>query len=445
MVVGFVAASAALTWDWFDADEFVNLQQAQRANAGHPLYTDTPSNHPPLYTWTLQGVLKTGLQPLTAARLLSITLLSLTLLLTIDILRHALGRLSTLAVAAILCNVFVVVAASRAMNETLLLTLATFALWLNQRSPLGSGIAWGLAGLARVSAVFFAPVVLARPHPRKAIAAGLVTAALLLLLVPRAAWHDMLQQVVLFHKARDGEPFLQRLAKWLGYSGIPVLAWIAWRYPAARDWSKPWPRAGLILAIASAGTLLLNVVHVHYFLPLMLFTSGAIAWWLHQVADEVRAHRGEAAGAQAALVRLVPVLVVSAGLLLGYMAMTPDHDLGTAHEVAAQIEAHVPAGSSILTDAPQYAVLSHRANLGGYYWSLRTQSQPWLNATKEASVVVVSERFGHYDRGFHPDVLASLSSWTCLQAPGARIYIPQPDASWPYSTCQHHAETAYLG
>lgn len=417
-----LAIVARLSWHWFDADEFVNLQQALRANAGHALYSATPSHHPPVYTWLLQGALGIGLNPLVTARGLSVVIAAASLATVAGWLGRHNARAGKRFLWLALGNAFLVLNLTRAMNEVLMLAFMAFA-WVAilsarvRASGFRSGLAWGLAGLTRLSAAFYAPTAWRRTAlVGTIIGAGL--ALLLLALIPSQDWHAMWQGVVQFHLGRHREPILWRLGKWLAYSGVPILALIAWSRRRTLDWRRPEVR---LAAIATCGTVLmlaLSVVHPHYFLPMWIIVACAVAWVVPESSWKIA---------------FVAWIALGMGLASLGIAMTPNHDLQEAQEVADELATHLP-GQVILTDAPQYAVLAGLENWGGYYWSLRGEPARLDGALDDVSAVVVSERFGHYDAGFPAAFLASLQAWDCLQGPGARIYL-QNATGWVYPAC----------
>src|SRR5688572_12615893 len=127
-LIGFLAFLGA-TYDWFDADEFVNIQQAIRADQGQRLYVDTPSNHPPLYTEILlRPLLWLPGSLLLPARILSTLMIWATGLMVADLFRRdvGIGAARTFLTFWTL-NGFALVAGTRAMNEVALTALLTYA------------------------------------------------------------------------------------------------------------------------------------------------------------------------------------------------------------------------------------------------------------------------------------------------------------------------------
>ncbi|MBI2078890.1 MAG: hypothetical protein HYT80_11070 [Euryarchaeota archaeon] len=265
-LAAFVAALGA-SWDWFDVDEFANIQQAQRANDGLDLYTRTPSNHPPLYTEpVLRALLAIPGSDLLAARLGNVLLVWGAGLLFVDLYRRAghPGR-AALFLTVWSLNGFLLLGATRAMNETLVLFLLSLAFWITQRGlpAWASGAATSLAGLSRLTTVFFAPALLLADHRRagKFFLGGAAAGVGLLIvyaLVHPGFFDGFVRWAVVFHTARAPEEWSRKIGKALWWSGVPLLAFLAWRHrPLLRRESPAeiaaWTAAGCSLLLGRRG------------------------------------------------------------------------------------------------------------------------------------------------------------------------------------------------
>lgn len=427
-IVGSLAAhlvALAATWQWYDADEFVNLMQAVRANGGAPLYVETPSHHPPLYVeLLLRPLVALPGSDLLAARLASVLLVWAAGLLLAELIgRQVDARRGELVLILWSLNAFILLAGSRAMNEVPVLALLVLSLWLAEgRSTVLAGAAGGLALTARLSAAFFLPAVAtlrARRTPALILggaAAIALAAGLYLLLHPGigpALWAD----VVGFHVGREREDGLRRLGKALWWSGLPAILLIAGlrgrlRRPAT---TEEW--TGLFVLVGGLLMVHLPTVHVHYYL--------AAAPLLVVVAAEA-IHAAPRRGVRRLALALAVLLPLSQAVL--YAMMVPQPDLQDAKDAAVWIRERTPEGRPILTDAPEYALLAGRDNYGGYFWSLKhTFGAPrFESALNGTSIVVVSPRFGHYDRGFPTEFLDHLTRFPCATVAGARIYWTDP-------------------
>lgn len=420
-LVVFLAALAA-SWSWFDADEFVNIQQAVRANEGLDPYTQTPSSHPPLYALLLQPWVALVGDDLAAARLTSLAMTWAAGVLVADTFRRSghpeRGR-TFLTLWTL--NAYVLLLGTRAMNEAPSLLLLATAIWLLARGQAAlGGAAAGLSVVGRFTAGLYVAALAAgwaRRRPVFAAAAALTPVAAMAgyFILRPDVFEAFFETTIRYEATRPGEDSWRRIGKTLAWGQAPVFALLAWRRPVILDLSDPWRRAGA--AAVGAGLLLpvaLPVVHPHYFLPMMLVATAALVESFHRPARDGRDDR--------ALI-LVLALLVPLALGVGYVPQTPNHDLNDSQQVADWIHANTPTGIRILTDAPQYAILADRTNYGGYYWSLAHVWQPaWFNVSLDAvSVVVVSERFGDYDRGFPKHFLETLEDMPCLGLPGAHV------------------------
>jgi hypothetical protein len=420
--LGVFLLAAASTWRWFDADEFVNLQQAVRANAGLALYTQTPSNHPPFYVEpVLRALVALPGDDLVAARLASLLMTWGAGLLIADVWRrqhdeHAASVFLVLWTA----NAFVLLAGTRAMNEAPLLFLLALAYWLVvvPRDGLLAGCALALAVATRLTAFVYAPSLAAigrRRLPAVGLATALVGGLLLLGYALRGSetLPALIEQAAAFQAQRDGESLARKLGKLAWWSSLPVMAAavaLVGRMPQGRH------AAGAVGAVVLLPVMFLFPnVHLHYLLPLSIVATSAVTWaWLHLgTASDAR---------RRALAAVALAVFLSQGVL--YVPQTPNNDLDDANAVAAWIEQHTPASMAILTDAPQYAVLSGRANFDGYYWALRDTIEPerLTAAHNQTSVIVVSERFGAWDRGFPEWFNQKLEGLPCVPLETARAY-----------------------
>jgi hypothetical protein len=419
-MVGFLSFLGA-TWNWFDADEFVNLEQALRSAHGERLYVSTPSNHPPLYTEIfLRPLLSLPGPDLLVARLVSVLCVWGAGLILADAFRRHRGvGAARLFLVLWTLNGFALTVGTRAMNEVPMLLLLAYALHviLGRRTVAMAGAAAAAAVLVRFTSVFYLPALLPRDRGRAlrmmVVGAACTVAVLAPLFVAGpGTFQGFVRWAIRFHAERASEDWLRRIGKTVWWTGVVFLAPFAKALGLAK---RPLDRpvASGLAAIASAGLMVfLPSVHVHYFLPCALVVTGAATVLL----EGAWTARSSVIGAA--------FLLVTASQGAFYVPMTPHHDLDRAQRVADWIDAHTPTGAPILTDAPQYAVLAHRDNWHGYFWSLRTEfsAQELRSALNETSLVVVSQRFGHYDRGFPQQFLETLDGVPCRAIEDAHLY-----------------------
>jgi hypothetical protein len=420
-LLGFLSFLGA-SYDWFDADEFVNLQQAIRAAGGERLYVDTPSNHPPLYTEiVLRPLAALPGSALLPARIVSALFVWLTGLMVADLFRRevGLGAARTFLTFWTL-NGFVLVAGTRAMNEAPLTALVTYVLYsvITRKTIAIPGAAAAAAFLVRYTALFFLPALLPRERGPLLRMIGWGALSLVVLLLPTIALRPdalqgLLDWTIRFHAERAAEPWDRRIGKTLWWSGVLFALPLAWQAGLLRR-----PRTGLaqtgMLAMAGAlAMVLLPAVHVHYFLPCAVVVTAVAVVGVGRLRGPGRQYWV-----------FVTFLLLTAGQGGFYVPQTPHHGLDEASAAADWIEDHTPPGFPILTDAPQYAILSGRTNWQGYYWSLGPAYGPerLSSALNETSLVAVSERFGHYDRGFPSAFLEQLKPLPCKQLGSVRAY-----------------------
>lgn len=419
-----LAANLALTWRWFDVDEFVNLQQAIRTAQDLPLYVATPSNHPPFYIATLlQLALLLPLDPLVTARVLS-TLMTWGMgLLGADLwLRN--GRLREARAFLVLwsLNSFAILLGTRAMNEVPLLFLLVLSVWLFERfHGAAGGFALAAGHLTRLTALFYAPAVIALTHSRRiAVAVTLIVGGLLFVAY---SWGEpgftrgFFKNVLWFHAVRDADPLWERIAEALWWSGAGIVALLAATHKELRDLRSRWVRAGAVAMAGSLAMIGLRAVQVHYFFPMALITTAGLAYAL--VGAQGRGDRRKARGWMAV------ALIIPLAQGVPYILTTPQHDLQDTDEVALWLSDQTPADRPILTDAPQFALRAERENYDGYYWSLRADvNDTWLDAAlANVSVVLVSDRGQEtYETAFSYATLQRLEEYPCHQLDGHRLY-----------------------
>lgn len=414
-LIALVVAALA-TYGWYDADEFVNLDQARRANAGLDLYTETPSHHPPLYVeYVLRPLSALPGSDLLAARLANVVLVWASGVLCAQRVGRRLGPGSErLFLVLWSLNGFLLTAGTRALNEAPLLFLAVLGFTVAGSRPLAAGALGSLALLTRLTAPF--AFAWALTMPRRALGRALFAAAGLLAgfllfqdLLHPGSWRPMLDGVLGFHLQRGPQAVERRLGTWLLY-GLPLVAAALLAAPGLR---RPGPEAKpLWMAFgASAFLPLLPSLHPHYLLPFAPLGVAAIVVAIAQAPQR-----------RAVLIAVAIVTPLVQGA--AYIPQTPQPSLARAEEAARWIEAHAAPGWPILTDAPEYAFLSGRENWHGYFWSLKDawgeeRLRPALN---ETSLVVVSPRFGDYDRGYPAGFLERLAPLPCVEVAHTRLY-----------------------
>lgn len=414
-IAGTVALVAGAST--YEADEFVNLLTAQRWSSGDSLYAVADSHHPPLMTWMLALLLPLPISHLVASRILMAVLAGASIWMADRVYRRVTGDRGELFLVLACSSAFFWTVAGRATNETVALFFLTAAIASGAGRNWTTGVFGVLAVATRFSAAFFAPAVLALRPGGKAWLAGAGAVAAILLMMGTGHWGAFWHDVAGYHLGREAQFVPERLVKFAAFSGLPFALWAWLRRPRG----VPLGRWGRLLAWAYGGgaaMALLPVVHPHYFLPLSLASVACVAWTCRREKRKVAA---------------IAWVVANVGLAGAYVFMTPVQDYGQARDVAQEIALRTPESAVVLADSPQFAMLAQRDVYAGYYWSLQGEVDvtQWQG---DVALVVQSERFGRYDFGYEPDVAASFHAWPCLQAPGARIYVPDV-AGWPYPPC----------
>jgi len=415
-----------LSWNWFDVDEFANLQQALALADGGSLYTDVPLHHPPLYVASVLALAAMLPGPaLVWARLFSLALAWGAGLLAADLLRrHGRPRAAAAFLGLWSLSAFVLLAGTRAMNEVPALFLLVLAAWA-YLGPLRDRAAGAAAGallaaalLTRFTSVFFfAPFLLLRPRALPwALGAGIAAlsaAAALAAWLDPAALSGLWQQAVVFQGSRPPLPRLLVLGEAILGSGLLVLV-VAWlMVPAVRPRTGRWGAALALLTAAVLAMAALPRMSLHYFLPAAPAVVAVVAFVLTE-PDVRRQARRACTGA---------LLVTSLAMASIYIAATPHHDLDDAEAIAGWVRANTPPDALVLTDAPEYAILADRENWNAYFWNLRGAytAEGLSAALPEVSVVVASERLDEgtaFPAGFE----ARLEGLPCTRLDTVRIY-----------------------
>lgn len=427
-LAGF-AAALALSWNWFDVDEFANLQQAFGVAAGNQLYVDLVSHHPPMYVFPFVAFL-VGLP---GSTLFWARAMSMLMTWTAGVLgahmfwRRGYKKTSGVFLGMWTLNLFVLLAGSRAMNEVPVLFFLVLAAWLwtSEREDWLVGVLVGavlaLSFMTRFTTVFFAVPFLFINQRRLpyAIASGLAVLAGILAFM----WTvnpDMLQnflnEAVLYQSGRVSIGRVFAFGQILLGLGILVLAAV-WRFvPDLRPRNNKWARLSLV---ALGGLLLMLVlprVYIHYFLPVApvmtaFAAAGLMKKQLSTVAKQV----------------IIGSVLLTGILLMGiYFSATPHNSLKDAKEVSAWVELHTDEDALVLTDAPEYAILAHRENWEYYFWNLRDNYDAETLAASFADVqlVIASERLGD-GNGFPEGFEEKLADLPCYEMGTVQMYWTQ--------------------
>lgn len=418
----------ALSWNWFDVDEFANLQQAAWVQEHEAtLYEDVASHHPPLYTVTVLAL--AWLLPGSAlfwARMASMFMAWGAGILAGHMFLRT-GHRSAAVTFVLLwsVNVYVVLAGTRAMNEVPVLFLVTLAAWIythptlpDGRAGLLTGLVLAVSFLTRFTTVFFAPAFLLFQRQRLgwAVASGASTLALaasMAAIIDPDILRQFWAQTVVFQTGRSQMGAFFTVGQIILGSGLIVYGAIYRFVPQLRPRRSPWT-AGAAVALGSLLLMsLLPFIAPHYFLPFMPVLTALAAVALVQKDVSV-------AGRQFVAAAILLTGIVLSGI---YLYATPHDNLEEAQEAAAWVELNTPEDMPVLTDAPEYALLAERVNWEGYFWNQRfTVPAAALNASVEyVSVVIASPRIEKgeaWPDGFQ----ATLDQMPCRTIGPATIY-----------------------
>jgi hypothetical protein len=424
----FVAA-LAFSWNWFDVDEFANLQEAFGVAGGQMLYVDLASHHPPLYVFPFLAFL-VGLP---GSTLLWARVASMLMTWGAGVLgahmfwRRGYKKTSGAFFGMWTLNLFVLLAGTRAMNEVPVLFLLVLAAWLytSERDDKLVGVLVGailaVSFMTRFTTVFFAVpfLFINRQRLPYAIVSGAATITAILAFmwtVDANLLQGFLDQAVLYQSGRVSIGRVFAFAQILLGIGILVIASVWHFVPELRPRRNRWSKLAMVAFLGLLAMLMLPRVYIHYFLPIApVMTAFAAAALMKKglstVAKQV----------------IIGAVLLTGILLMGiYFSATPHNSLSDAKDVGAWVEAHTDEDALVLTDAPEYAILGHRENWGSYFWNLRENySAAEMNETlSEVQLLIASERLANgngYPEGF-VDYLVDLP---CLEMGTVSIYWTQ--------------------